>query len=101
MTVVYVRKFMWVHPALSVREAARLQTFPDSYVFKGTKDSQYRQVGNAVPPRLTGSTLDMLVGDMVPEYKAEALDHALLEAIRGLSGNQKEKLAKIIRILQE
>jgi len=51
--------------------------------------------------RLTGTTLDMLVGDMVPEYQAEALDHALLEAIRGLSDSQKEKLLKIIRILQE
>ena len=53
-TVVNVRKSMWVHPtldrAVSVREAARLQTFPDSFVFYGTKDKQYQQVGNAVPP---------------------------------------------------
>ena len=45
---------MWVHPtknrAISIREAARLQTFPDSFVFYGTKDEQYQQVGNAVPP---------------------------------------------------
>lgn len=55
-TVVNVRKSMWIHPeldrALSIREAARLQTFPDSFVFEGTKDSQYQQVGNAVPPIL-------------------------------------------------
>lgn len=53
-TVVNVRKSMWIHPvldrAISIREAARLQTFPDSFVFEGTKDSQYQQVGNAVPP---------------------------------------------------
>ena len=53
-TVVNVRKSMWIHPtldrAISVREAARLQTFPDSFVFCGTKDKQYQQVGNAVPP---------------------------------------------------
>ena len=53
-TVVNVRKSMWVHPtenrAISVREAARLQTFPDSFIFYGTKDKQYQQVGNAVPP---------------------------------------------------
>lgn len=53
-TVINVRKSMWVHPvfdrAVSVREAARLQTFPDSFIFYGTKDKQYQQVGNAVPP---------------------------------------------------
>ena len=53
-TVVNVRKSMWIHPtknrAISVREAARLQTFPDSFVFIGSKDKQYQQVGNAVPP---------------------------------------------------
>lgn len=55
-TVVNVRKSMWIHPvldrAISIREAARLQTFPDSFIFEGTKDSQYQQVGNAVPPIL-------------------------------------------------
>ena len=55
-TVVNVRKSMWIHPvldrAVSIREAARLQTFPDSFVFEGTKDSQYQQIGNAVPPYL-------------------------------------------------
>ena len=55
-TVVNVRKSMWIHPvkdrAVSIREAARLQTFPDSFIFCGTKDKQYQQVGNAVPPIL-------------------------------------------------
>ena len=52
--MINVRKSMWIHPALnraiSIREAARLQTFPDSFVFCGSKDKQYQQVGNAVPP---------------------------------------------------
>jgi len=63
-TVVNVRKSMWIHPvhhrALSIREAARLQTFPDSFVFCGTKDSQYQQVGNAVPPILAKALADHL-----------------------------------------
>lgn len=63
-TVVNVRKSMWIHPtldrAISVREAARLQTFPDSFVFCGSKDKQYQQVGNAVPPIMAKAVAEKL-----------------------------------------
>ena len=38
---------------LSVRECARLQTFPDDFVFVGTIEKKYRQIGNAVPVMLS------------------------------------------------
>lgn len=64
-TVVNVRKSMWIHPtrnrALSIREAARLQSFQDKFKFFGTKDSQYQQVGNAVPPLLARVVAESLI----------------------------------------
>ena len=48
--------YMFIHPrqnrTISVREAARLQSFPDSFVFHGSRSAQFRQIGNAVPPLL-------------------------------------------------
>ncbi len=76
-TVLNVRKSMWVHPkndrAISIREAARLQSFPDEFVFCGTKDAQYQQIGNAVPPLLARAIAEKLLElmDDVPNEKLE------------------------------
>lgn len=56
--------YWYIHPeehrTLTVREAARLQTFPDSFRFSGTRSDAFRQIGNAVPPRLAAVAAGIL-----------------------------------------
>lgn len=64
-TVINVRKSMWQHPnqarSVSIREAARLQTFKDNFIFLGTKDQQYQQIGNAVPPLMARAVAEKML----------------------------------------
>jgi DNA (cytosine-5)-methyltransferase 1 len=65
--------YWYIHPSqdrtLSVREAARIQTFPDWFRFAGTRSHQFKQIGNAVPPLL-----------------AEAVGRELIRALSGHRG---------------
>lgn len=58
---------MYIHPTqsrgLSPREAARIQTFPDDYVFFGPQNDWYKQIGNAVPPKFA-----QVIGEEIIKY---------------------------------
>ena len=54
----------------TVRESARMQSFPDDFIFTGTKTQQSRQVGNAVPP-LLGQALGKAILDIVGESNSD------------------------------
>lgn len=66
---------------ISIREGARLQSFPDSFVFYGSKTSQYKQIGNAVPPLLAR----VIANAIKPHLK----NHNFIDLFAGAGGMSK------------
>lgn len=74
----------FTHPlsnrALSIREGARLQSFRDSFVFRGPRNSQYRQIGNAVPP-LLGRAVASHLSELLTGERPAGIEPRVTDAV--------------------
>lgn len=81
------------HRRLTPRECALIQTFPDDWVFAGNRASQYRLIGNAVPPHLARSLGPVLARMLTGEVDGTPFDYSLPPALAAaIRYTKKEEL---------
>jgi len=91
---IMTHRHSYFHPVenryLTAREAARIQSFPNDFVFSGPLSAQWRQIGNAVPP-LLGKAIGKALLNLVKKAKKDDLDFkkrrrpnaTIIEYVRG------------------
>jgi DNA (cytosine-5)-methyltransferase 1 len=95
----------FVHPTedrlLTLRECARLQTFPDSFVFAGSAASRIQQIGNAIPPILARTVAHHIANTYGFQAPYEAAAHPKLRFRLTRSGGMSPALARTESVLNE
>jgi len=84
------------HRGLSMREATRLQSFPDGFIFSGSSDDIYRQIGEAVPPLLSTAIASTIYANLKQEIQhreddliTEPVNNSYAGVIAGIKGSKK------------
>ena len=83
------------HRSLTLRECARLQTFPDTFEFCGTGSEQGQLIGNAVPPRLAGAIAASLLIDLQERSRRTSHQGALLSFVPTLADGLSPVLRRV------
>jgi DNA (cytosine-5)-methyltransferase 1 len=91
----------FIHPScnrfLTLRECARIQTFPDEFVFHGTATERAQQIGDAVPPRLAKVFAESLSRDLAERTVQVERSGALLSFIPTIANGMSPALVETVR----